>query len=225
MTAEKSRGALMDKNGPLPSLTFVGGAGTVTGSKTLLEVGDQKLLVDCGLFQGRKKLRLQNWDPFPVDPASIDAVLLTHAHIDHCGYLPRLVRLGFDGPVYCTEGTKELAAIVLPDSGYLQEEEADYANRRGYSKHQPALPLYTKEEAITSLDHLVAVDFDEPVPVTSGVSATWNHAGHILGAASLDLHLRSVFPWCQKKAGSQGTNGIIAINLRLRRRLSETSNR
>ncbi len=179
----------MVNDGQLPALTFIGGAGTVTGSKTLLEIGERRILIDCGLFQGRKKLRLQNWDSFPIEPSSIDAVLLTHAHIDHCGYLPRLVRLGFDGPVYCTQGTKDLAGIVLPDSGYLQEEEADYANRRGYSKHQPALPLYTKEEAIASLEHLVAVDFDMPVAIAPELSATWHHAGHILGAASIHLHL------------------------------------
>lgn len=179
----------MDTASQLPALTFIGGAGTVTGSKTLLEVSGRRILIDCGLFQGRKKLRLQNWEPFPVDPASIDAVVLTHAHIDHCGYLPRLVRLGFDGPVYCTPGTKELAGIVLPDSGYLQEEEANYANRRGYSKHHPALPLYTKDEAIQSLEHLVAVEFDEPFGIGPELVATWRRAGHILGAASIDLHL------------------------------------
>ena len=116
-----------------PALTFVGGAGTVTGSKTLLDTSGGRLLIDCGLFQGRKALRLQNWDDFPVEPASIEAVVLTHAHIDHCGYLPRLVQAGFSGPVYCTHGTSKLAAIVLPDSGHLHEEEAAYANRRGYS--------------------------------------------------------------------------------------------
>jgi len=120
-----------------PTLTFIGGAQTVTGSKTLLETPGGRVLVDCGLFQGARKLRRQNWLPFPVAPDSIDSVVLTHAHIDHCGYLPRLVSLGFKGPVYCTEGTLKLAEIVLPDSGYLQEEEAAFANRKGYSKHDP----------------------------------------------------------------------------------------
>ncbi len=170
-------------------LTFIGGAGSVTGSKALVEVGGKRVLVDCGLFQGRKKLRQQNWDPFPVAPESIDAVLLTHAHIDHCGYLPRLVKLGFKGPVYCTDGTQMLAEIVLPDSGYLQEEEANYANRVGYSKHDPALPLYTRQEAVDSLESLEAVPFDHGVAAVEGVRATWRKAGHILGAASIDIEL------------------------------------
>ncbi len=171
------------------ALTFIGGAGTVTGSKTLLETGGRKTLVDCGLFQGRKQLRLQNWEPFPVPPESIHAVVLTHAHIDHCGYLPRLVRGGFRGPVYCTEGTAQLAAIVLPDSGYLQEEEAEYANRKGFSKHDPALPLYTRQDAIDCLGQLEAVDFDTGVEVAPSIEATWRRAGHILGAASVGLTL------------------------------------
>ncbi|MEP1125479.1 MAG: MBL fold metallo-hydrolase [Ilumatobacter sp.] len=173
------------------ALTFVGGAGTVTGSKTLLDTPGGRLLVDCGLFQGRKQLRLQNWDDFPVDPASIDVVVLTHAHIDHCGYLPRLAAGGFSGPVYCTHGTSKLAAIVLPDSGHLHEEEAAYANRKGYSKHDPALPLYTEEQAYNSLDLIVPVDFDQPLQVLDGVTATWRRAGHILGAASIDIQLSS----------------------------------
>lgn len=175
-------------------MTFVGGAGTVTGSKTLLDTPSGRVLVDCGLFQGRKQLRQQNWDPFPVDPASIDAVLLTHAHIDHCGYLPRLAAAGFSGPVYCTQGTSKLAAIVLPDSGHLHEEEASYANRKGYSKHDPALPLYTEEQARDSLDLIVPVDFARPLRLLDDVTATWRRAGHILGAASIDLFLSSSDP-------------------------------
>lgn len=163
----------------------------MTGSKTLLDTPGGRVLVDCGLFQGRKRLRQQNWDDFPVDPASIDAVVLTHAHIDHCGYLPRLSSAGFSGPVYCTPGTSKLAAIVLPDSGHLHEEEAAYANRKGYSKHEPALPLYTEEQARASLDLIVPVDFDRPLQVLDGVSATWRRAGHILGAASIDLLVSS----------------------------------
>ena len=174
---------------PVPTLTFIGGAQTVTGSKTLLDTAEGRLLVDCGLFQGRKKLRLQNWAPFPVSPDTIDAVVLTHAHIDHCGYLPRLVKLGFRGPVYCTEGTRKLAEIVLPDSGYLQEEEADYANRKGYSKHDPALPLYTRAEAVASLGQFETVPFGAMQSVLPDVEATWQHAGHILGAASIGLDL------------------------------------
>ena len=179
----------MTTSGPAPTLTFIGAAQTVTGSKTLLEASGGRVLVDCGLFQGRKKLRLQNWAPFPVPPESIDAVVLTHAHIDHCGYLPRLVSLGFGGPVYCTEGTRKLAEIVLPDSGYLQEEEADFANRKGYSKHQPALPLYTRAEAVACLKQLETVPFDSPTDVLPNVEATWRQAGHILGAASIGLNL------------------------------------
>jgi metallo-beta-lactamase family protein len=175
----------------VPALTFIGGAGTVTGSKTLLDTPSGRILIDCGLFQGRKKLRLENWAEFPVDPASVDAVLLTHAHIDHCGYLPRLVNAGFNGPVYCTHGTSKLAAIVLPDSGHLHEEEAAYANRKGYSKHSPALPLYTEQEGRETLNLIEPVDFDQPVGVLADVRATWRRAGHILGAASIDLDLSS----------------------------------
>lgn len=181
----------MDTDRRSPTLTFIGGAQTVTGSKTLLDVDDSRVLVDCGLFQGPKKLRLQNWDAFPVPPGSIDAVVLTHAHIDHCGYLPRLVRLGFRGTVHCTKGTGKLAAIVLPDSGYLQEEEAAYANRKGYSRHDPALPLYTRQEAVDSLDQLAVTDFDTTVTVAPGVEVTWRRAGHILGAASVHIDLPS----------------------------------
>jgi metallo-beta-lactamase family protein len=170
-------------------LTFVGGAETVTGSKALVDTAGGRILVDCGLFQGRKKLRLQNWEPFPVPPESIDAVLLTHAHIDHCGYLPRLARSGFRGPVYCTDGTQRLAEIVLPDSGHLHEEEAAYANRIGYSKHHPALPLYTRRDAVASLSLLRPVPFGRPIPIVPGVEASWRRAGHILGAASIALHL------------------------------------
>lgn len=163
----------------------------MTGSKTLLDTPAGRILIDCGLFQGRKALRLQNWAEFPVEPASIDAVLLTHAHIDHCGYLPRLVDAGFNGPVFCTHGTSKLAAIVLPDSGHLHEEEAAYANRKGYSKHHPAEPLYTEESARNSLELFRPVDFDEAMPVLDDVMATWRRAGHILGAASIDLHVAS----------------------------------
>lgn len=179
----------MTNSAPAPTLTFIGGAQTVTGSKTLLDTADGRILVDCGLFQGRKKLRLQNWKPFPVPASSIDAVLLTHAHIDHCGYLPRLVNEGFSGPVFCTEGTRKLAEIVLPDSGYLHEEEAAYFNRKGFSKHDPALPLYTKADAVACLEQFETVAFDTPHVVLPTVIATWRRAGHILGAASIGLHL------------------------------------
>jgi len=172
-------------------LTFIGGAGTVTGSKSLVETAEGRVLVDCGLFQGKKRLRLQNWEEFPVPAESIDAVVLTHAHIDHCGYIPRLANLGFTGPVYCTEGTQQLAGIVLPDSGYLQEEEADFANRIGYSKHHPAQPLYTRQDAVASLSQFQAVAFDAPETVLPGLDVTWRRAGHILGAASVGLHIHN----------------------------------
>lgn len=172
-----------------PVLTFVGGAGTVTGSKTLLDTPTGRILVDCGLFQGHKNLRLQNWRPFPIPPESIDAVVITHAHIDHCGYIPRLVKQGFRGPVYCTDGTRRLCEIVLPDSGHLQEEEAEYANRKGFSKHRPAEPLYTEEDALASLAQFRDVAFGDPVSLPGGVEATWRRAGHILGAASIHLEL------------------------------------
>lgn len=171
------------------SLTFLGGARTVTGSKYLLDTGTRKVLIDCGLFQGRKELRLRNWEDLPVDPASIDAVVLTHAHVDHCGYVPRLVRSGFRGAVWCTRGTRRLCEIVLPDSGHLHEEEAAFANRHGYSRHQPALPLYTERDAVNALASFVDVPFHHAVEVVPGVEVVWRHAGHILGAATLEVHL------------------------------------
>jgi len=170
-----------------PRLTFLGGARTVTGSKTLLDAGGARVLVDCGLFQGRKELRLANWQDFPIPPESIDAVVLTHAHIDHCGYLPRLYRYGYRGPVFATPGTRDLAKIVLPDSGYLQEEEAAFANRKGYSKHRPAEPLYTADEARACLELFESVPFETSRSVANGVDVTWRRAGHILGAASLRI--------------------------------------
>jgi metallo-beta-lactamase family protein len=128
-------------------LTFMGAAGTVTGSRHMVEINGKRLLVDCGLFQGPKKNRLKNWEPFPVEPSSIDAVMLTHAHIDHIGFLPAIVKHGFRGPIYCTKATARLAAILLPDTGHLQEEEARWANKKGYSKHKPAKPLFTEDDA------------------------------------------------------------------------------
>ncbi|MDR6520718.1 MULTISPECIES: MBL fold metallo-hydrolase RNA specificity domain-containing protein [Variovorax] len=166
-------------------IDFLGGTGTVTGSKYLLSHGGRRLLVDCGLFQGLKQLRLRNWDVLPVDPASIDAVLLTHAHIDHSGFVPRLVRLGFKGTVYCTKATLELCELLLPDSGRLQEEDADYANRHGHSKHKPALPLYTEQEARAALGRFEAVDFGQECSPWPGWSWQLARAGHILGAGSL----------------------------------------
>ena len=178
--------------GRVPMLSFLGAARTVTGSKTLIDTADARVLVDCGLFQGRKELRLANWGEFPVPPESIDAIVLTHAHLDHCGFVPRLQRLGFRGRVHCTSGTLRLAGIVLPDSGHLQEEEADYANRMGFSKHSPAEALYTEHDALRSLESFEEVPFDEPRTVVPGVEVTWRRAGHILGAASLRVELADV---------------------------------
>ena len=168
-------------------LTFLGATGTVTGSKYLVAAGDCRILVDCGLFQGLKQLRLRNWEPLPVDPGSVDAVVLTHAHIDHSGYLPLFVRNGFRGKVYCSSATRDLCEILLPDSARLQEEEADYANRRGFSKHSPALPLYTQQDAQQCLLRLVVLDFNKDFDLGSGVVLRLAHAGHILGSAFVGL--------------------------------------
>ena len=169
------------------TLTFLGATGTVTGSRFLIETAATRLLVDCGLYQGAKELRLRNWDPFPVDPATIDRVVLTHAHIDHLGHLPRLMRAGFHGEVLCTSSTADLAAIVLPDSGHLHEEEASYANRAGYSKHHPALPLYTEADARDTLPLLRPVPFDHPIELDDDLRVTFRPAGHILGSATVQV--------------------------------------
>lgn len=168
-----------------PTLTFLGAAGTVTGSKFLLTVDDRRFLIDCGMFQGDKEWRLRNWDPFPTPPAGIEAVLLTHAHLDHCGMLPRLVKQGFTGRIYCTSDTAELATIVLLDSAHLQEKDAEHANEKGYSKHAPAEPLYTQADAEKTLRLFKTVEFDTPLDLGGGVSATFTRAGHILGSASI----------------------------------------
>jgi metallo-beta-lactamase family protein len=172
-----------------PVLTFLGAAGTVTGSRFLIDTPSARVLIDCGLFQGLKQLRLRNWDAFPVDPASIDAIVVTHAHVDHIGYLPVLVRDGFVGPVHATSSTCDLAGIVLPDSGRLHEEEAAYANRKGYSKHRPALPLFTEADAEASLRSLRPVPFAVEREIAPGVHLTLRHAGHILGSATAALRL------------------------------------
>jgi metallo-beta-lactamase family protein len=168
-------------------LDFLGATGTVTGSRYLLNASGQRLLVDCGLFQGYKTLRLRNWQRFPIDPSRLDAVVLTHAHLDHSGYLPLLVRQGFRGPVYCTAPTAALCAILLADSAHLLEEEARYANRKGTSKHHPALPLYTQEDAAAALRLLRPVAMGESFAPVPGVRACYRGAGHILGAASVTL--------------------------------------
>ena len=167
----------------MPSLTFLGAAGTVTGSKHLLDLGSHKVLIDCGLFQGLKELRLRNWRPLPIAASAIDALVLTHAHLDHCGYLPRLVAEGFRGRVFCTPGTQDLCSLVLPDSAHIQEEDARDANKHGYSKHHPALPLYTADDAARALTLLQPVGYNRPVPVVPGIEVEFLPAGHLLGSA------------------------------------------
>jgi len=169
------------------TLTFLGAVGTVTGSKYLLDTGNARILIDCGLFQGFKQLRLRNWAPFPVPPESIDEVLLTHAHLDHSGYLPLLVRNGFRGPIRCTDATYALSGLLLTDSGYLQERDADFANRHGFSKHKPALPLYTEADAEAALARFRTVPFHKSIPIAGGLKARFLYAGHILGAAMIEL--------------------------------------
>jgi len=169
-------------------ITFLGATGTVTGSKYLVSTGGKKILVDCGLFQGYKQLRLRNWAPLPVAPHEIDAVILTHAHLDHSGYLPLLVKNGFAGKVYCSEATRDLCTILLPDSGHLQEEEAEYANRHKFSKHAPALPLYTREDAERALTRFAPVAFARDTDLGGGLTLHLLPAGHMLGSSFVRLH-------------------------------------
>jgi metallo-beta-lactamase family protein len=170
----------------LATVTFWGAAGTVTGSKYLIDNNHKRVLIDCGLFQGPRALRERNWADAPFPSTSVDAVLLTHAHIDHTGYLPRFVKQGFRGPVYCSRGTAELLRILLPDSARLQEEEADYRNRHKVTRYNPALPLYTEEDAETALGLLQVVKNDgEPFNIAKGISAEFRIAGHILGSSQV----------------------------------------
>jgi metallo-beta-lactamase family protein len=166
------------------SLTFFGGTGTVTGSRFLLERGGRRLLVDCGLYQGERELRRRNWESFPVPPDTIDDVVLSHCHLDHCGYLPALVRDGFGGPIWMTEGTAALAAIVLRDSGFLNERDADLAREGGWSKHTPPLPLYTAADADRAIRRFRVVPFDRATDTGDDVRFTLGRAGHVLGSAS-----------------------------------------
>jgi metallo-beta-lactamase family protein len=173
------------------TIRFLGATRTVTGSKHLVTAGDAKVLVDCGLFQGLKELRLRNWESLPFDLQELDAVLLTHAHIDHTGYLPRLVKDGYAGPVYASRSTCGLCRILLPDTGKLQEEDARLANRRGFSRHSPALPLFTQAEARASLKLFKPLSFDEPFKVQREIHGRLGLSGHILGSAFIQLTLRN----------------------------------
>ena len=185
----------------MASISFYGGVGTVTGSKYLLEHNDRKILVDCGLFQGHKELRERNWQDPPFSPAEIDAVIITHAHIDHTGYLPRLVKLGFDGPVFTSKATADLLKILLPDSGRLQEEEADYRNRHQLTKHSPALPLYDEDDAMNALK-LVRTCSNNGIATDlgGGITASFLIAGHIIGASLVLVEMAGA----RKLAGNDG---------------------
>lgn len=182
---------------------FLGATETVTGSKYLITAEGIKILVDCGLFQGQKALRLRNWQSLPIDVSQIDMVLLTHAHIDHSGYIPLLVKNGFRGTVYCTEATLDLCCILLPDSGHLQEEEALYANRKGYSKHHPALPLYTEEEAKEALSYFKTIPFGKPITINDSLGFQFHRAGHILGAASVSIRHHDITLLCSGDLGRE----------------------
>jgi metallo-beta-lactamase family protein len=174
----------------LATISFWGGVGTVTGSKYLVETNRAKILVDCGMFQGLKELRERNWQEPPFDPRSIDAVLITHAHIDHTGYLPRLAKQGFHGPVYCSRGTADLLKILLPDAGRLQEEDADYKNRHNLTKHSPALPLYTEKDSDASLQLIKGVsNIGDRFQVAPGMFASFRISGHILGSSLVLLEI------------------------------------
>jgi metallo-beta-lactamase family protein len=173
----------------MASLTFLGAARTVTGSKYLLDVDGKRVLVDCGLFQGLKALRLRNWEPFPVPAESLDAIVLTHAHLDHVGYLPRLVAHGYRGRVFCTGGTQDLCRLVLPDSARIQEEDARQANKHAYTKHHPALPLYTEADAFRAVSQLQPLGYHRAIDVVPGVSIEFLPAGHLLGSAYVVVRL------------------------------------
>src|SRR3982750_342804 len=173
----------------MTTLSFWGGVGTVTGSKYLVESNGHRVMVDAGLFQGLKELRERNWQDLPFDVSALDAIVLTHAHLDHCGYLPRIVAQGFRGRVFCTQGTKELCGIVLPDSGRLQEEDAEYANRHGFSKHKPALPLYREADAFRAVSQLQPCGYERPMPRAAGIDVEFINAGHLLGSSFVRMHV------------------------------------
>jgi len=172
---------------PMAKITFLGAAGTVTGSKYLVEAEGKRLLVDCGLFQGSKELTQRNWEKLPVDPATIDWVVLTHAHIDHTGYLPRLVRAGYRGPIYANPATRELCGLLLPDSAHLQEEDAQFAAKKGYSSHKPPLPLYTVDESKAALEQFKDIPRAASFTISPQFTVRGHDAGHILGSSWLEL--------------------------------------
>ena len=187
MAATKT--TVKNKGAAAPRLSFYGATGTVTGSKYLLEANGRRILIDCGMFQGYKVARLRNWAPLPFDVSTLDAVVLTHAHIDHSGALPLLSKEGYRGPIYSSAATHELCQILLPDAAHLQEEEARFANRYEFSKHKPALPLYTLADAKRVLRQFKPVNFGEPLDLGDDLSVTWHRAGHILGAAWLSISI------------------------------------
>jgi metallo-beta-lactamase family protein len=172
------------------TLQFLGAAGTVTGSKYLIEAGGERLMIDCGLFQGERELRERNWNPLPIPPSSVHWLVLTHAHLDHTGYIPKFIKDGFGGEIWCTPATLDLAALVLPDSGHLQEEDAEYANFKGFSRHRPALPLYTHDDALESLKLFHRVDESKPFEPSPRFSLKFFRAGHILGARMIEVTVR-----------------------------------
>jgi metallo-beta-lactamase family protein len=172
-------------------LTFLGAAGTVTGSRYLIEANNRRVLVDCGLFQGSKPIRNRNWEDPGFDPATLDAIVLTHAHVDHCAFLPVPVKNGYRGPIYATPSTIDLAGLILPDSAHLQEEDAEYANKKGYSSHQPALPLYTGEDAQETLKLFRVIGYHELREIVPGIAVKPGDAGHILGSANLLVRIET----------------------------------
>jgi metallo-beta-lactamase family protein len=198
----------------MANLQFLGATGTVTGSKYILEVGGNRAIIDCGLFQGFKELRERNWEPLAVNPASIGWALVTHAHIDHTGYLPRLVRDGFTGPIYATTATADLMKIMLPDSARLQEEDAEYANRKGFSKHKPALPLYTERDAEDALRQVRPVQYDQDVRLSKFINARFIPAGHILGSSFIhfDITENGRDPFTVLFSGDVGRYGEPILN-------------
>jgi metallo-beta-lactamase family protein len=170
-----------------PTLTFLGAAGTVTGAKFLLTAGGTRLLMECGMFQGLRALRARNWEASPVEPGTLAAVLLSHAHIDHSGYLPRLARDGFKDPIFCSPGTADLLKIMLPDAARLQEEEAEFRNRKEATKHRPALPLFTTADADRALALVKPIAFEQPFAPAPGIDSRFRMSGHILGASTVEV--------------------------------------